>query len=253
MNLQNKRVFITGATTGIGLEIARELTKAGAKVFLTGLPPLGTVQAVTAGLRATATEVYSSVMDVLDDDSILAAVDAAMKAMGGIDILINNAGIATQQKICEQNVKIAEAEMRVNYLGMFRVTQCVLPGMLAAKNGMVINVASTLAKVPAPTQANYSASKAAIVAFSSALRSEVEDEGVEVKVFIPGLTATGMTKNLKVKTPDLLTPEAVAQHMMRAISSSQTEYVTGWTYRAFVLFSRLFPEMARRSIKKFYV
>lgn len=103
--------------------------------------------------------------------------------LGRIDILINNADIALQSPIASADLAVAESEMQINYFGMFHVTQAVLPGMLAQCGGQVVNVASTLAKAPGPTQGNYSVSKPALVAFSTALRSEVEEHASRRKSF----------------------------------------------------------------------
>lgn len=201
MTIAGSGVLITGASSGIGLEVASRLASAGARVFITGLPPEDDVRAAAAAIGAPSGRVGYAVLDVRDADAVRSTVNAATTFLGGIDILINNAGIASQSPVANQDLDVAAREFDVNYFGMFRVTQSVLPVMFARGRGQIVNVASTLAKVPGPTQANYSASKAAIVAFSSALRSEVEDRGITVKVFIPGLTATPLTEQLSVRAP----------------------------------------------------
>ncbi len=252
MTLDGSRVLITGASTGIGLRVAARLLDRGARVVLTGLPPDRDVRAAAHSISRADARLRAVAMDVRDTTSVLAAVQEAEDAFGGIDILINNAGVASQQLVAEQDPQDAEREIGVNYLGTFRVTHAVLPQMLARRSGMIVNVASTLAKVPGPTQANYAASKAAIAAFSSALRGEVEGHGIAVKVFVPGLTATAMTEGLDVRSPRLLDPDDVAEHMLRALESSRPEYVTGASYRAFVTFGRIFPETARKLMTRFY-
>lgn len=252
MALSGQGVLVTGASSGIGLAVASRLVGAGARVFITGLPPEAQVRAAASGTSADASRIGYAVMDSLDPESVRAAVAAAECFLGGIDILINNAGIASQSAVASQDLEAARREIDVNYFGMFRVTQAVLPAMLERGSGQIVNVASTLAKVPGPTQANYSASKAAIVAFSTALRSEVEDRGIAVKVFIPGLTATPLTEQLSVRSPNLLSPDDVAAHMLKALRSRHAQYVTGFSYRALMALSRLAPETARRLVKRYY-
>lgn len=251
-DVAGRGVLVTGATSGIGLDVAAHLVDEGARVFLTGLPPEPEVHAAARAVSSDPTRVCHATMDVLDAASVRDAVGAAERFLGGIDILINNAGIASQSPVTIQDIEAARREIDVNYFGMFRVTQAVLPAMLKRGSGQIVNVASTLAKVPGPTQANYSASKAAIVAFSSALRSEVEDHGIMVKVFIPGLTATPLTDELSVRSPNLLSPHEVAAHLVKALRSRRPEYVTGLSYRALMALSRLAPETARRLVKRYY-
>lgn len=252
MTFAGSGILVTGASSGIGREVATRLVGEGARVFITGLPPEADVRAAARAVSADGTRVGHAVMDLLDPASVHDAVDAAERFLGTIDIVINNAGIATQALVAAQDMHVAVREFDVNYFGMFRVTQAVLPLMLAQGRGQIVNVASTLAKVPGPTQANYSASKAAIVAFSTALRSEVEDRGVAVKVFIPGLTATPLTEQLSVRSPKLLTPAEVAGHMLKALRSRRPLYVTGSSYRGLMTLDRLAPEIARRLVKRYY-
>ncbi len=252
MNLRDKKVLITGGTTGIGYEVAKALTQAGAEVFITGLPPQQDLDEACRTLSIGPHKPKGAVMDMLDQQSVADAITQAIQSLGHIDILINNAGVATQQLAWEQEYTAAQREIQINYLGMMLVTKLVLPGMLHRRSGTVVNVASTLALVPGPTQANYSASKAAIVAFSTSLRSEVEEKGISVTAFIPGLTATALTQKLNVKTPNLLTTTEVAQHMLRALADPKAMYITGRTYAFFGWYGRLFPESARKMIKRYY-
>lgn len=250
--LSGRGVLVTGASSGIGLKVATRLVDEGARVFITGLPPEAQVHAAAAEISADSSRIGYAAMDSVDPTSVHAAVLAAEQFLGGIDILINNAGVASQSTAVTQDIEAARKEFDVNYFGMFRVTQAVLPAMLQRRSGQIVNVASTLAKVPGPTQANYSASKAAIAAFSTALRSEVEDDGITVTVFIPGLTKTPLTEQLSVRTPNLLSPDDVADHMVKALQSRHTQYVTGFSYRALIELGRLAPETARRLVKRYY-
>ena len=251
-SLSGKGVLITGGSSGIGLETAQRLVRAGARVFITGLPPDADVRAAAARISTDPRRIGYAVMDSLDPDSVNRASVAAQEFLGRIDVLVNNAGVASQFSVTDHDLDRAEAEMRINYFGMFRVTQAVLPGMLAHGQGTIVNVASTLARVPGPTQANYSATKAAIAAFSSSLRGEVEDHGVHVTVFVPGLTSTGMIQKLNVEAPYLLDPGVVAKHLVKSIRKHPAEYVTGLSYRSLVLMGRLMPETTRKLVKRYY-
>ena len=179
MNLNNQRVLIIGASRGIGLAIAQELARHGARLFIMARDE-NRLMTACEKLAQSGAKVSCGTMDISDLGSIATAIQKSIEVMGGIDILINNAAITTQRMVVDQDMCLVEQEMRVNYLGVYAATQTVLPTMLAQKGGMIVNIASTIGKVPSPTQANYCASKAAIIAFSEALRSEVEDQGVQV-------------------------------------------------------------------------
>jgi len=248
MNLNNQRILLTGASRGIGFAIAQELARHGARLFIMARDENRTMSACEK-LAQSGAKVSCKAIDISDLRSIAPAIQKAIEAMGGIDILINNAAITTQQMVVDQNMSLVEKEMRVNYLGVYAATQAVLPTMLAQKGGMIVNIASTIGKVPSPTQANYCASKAAIIAFSEALRSEVEDQGVQVKVFIPGHTDTEMGNSIKLKTPQLMTAEAVAQDFIKALRSKAPEYICGGANRGIISISRMMPELARKIMK----
>ncbi|MFM9376495.1 SDR family NAD(P)-dependent oxidoreductase [Gordonia sp. VNK21] len=251
-DLSGQRIVITGGSTGIGFEAARAAVAAGARVFITGLPPVDDVRQAAARISDDPTVVGYAAMDSSKPESVIAAAQAAEEFLGVIDVLVNNAGVSSQSLVVDHVVDRAEAEMRINYFGTFRMTQAILPAMLERGSGTIVNVASTLANVPAPTQANYGATKAAIKAFSGALRSEVERSGLNVTVFYPGLTRTAMTSSLNVRSPGLLDPEAVAKHLVKAIEDHPAHYTTGLLYRSLGLLGRIAPETSRRLLKRYY-
>lgn len=248
MQIENSTVFITGASRGIGLAVCRELINAGARLFLTARSE-HELSTACKKLDPNGGKAFYAVMDVTDSASVKNAVSKALDVFGKIDLLINNAGITSQQMVVEQDFSFAEKEIQINYLGTFLVTQTLLPSMLERKSGMIINVASTIGKVPAPKQANYCASKAAVIAFSSSLRSEVEDSGITVKTFIPGVTSTEMMNSFQIETSQVMSPEEVATHMIKAIKSRNAEYICGSGNRGIILLSRFFPEWARKIMK----
>lgn len=248
MDFRNQRIVITGGSRGIGLAVARELASLGSQLFLIGRDA-ERVQTACSNLPHSGIQHYWMAADLSDLANIPSVVNRAQEAMGGIDILVNNAAISLQEFVVESDLAKVEAEMRINYLGVYAMTRAVLPLMLAQKSGLIVNVASTIGKVPSPTEANYCASKAAVIAFSDALRSEVEDQGVKVKVFIPGHTETDMGNSIKLKTPQFMTVDEVARDFIKALRSSSQEYVCGGANRGIIGISRVLPETARRIMK----
>ncbi|TGK46667.1 SDR family NAD(P)-dependent oxidoreductase [Leptospira bouyouniensis] len=249
MNLKNKRVFLTGASQGIGFSIAKHLIKEGAIVFLTAIPSEQELIEVCKEIDPDRQNTFYSVMDVSIESQVVQVVEKAEREMGRIDILINNAGIAFQDFVLDSNLNRMKREFDVNYFGTYFVTQMVLKRMLPKKEGLIVNTGSFLAKLPGPTQANYSASKSAVLAFSSALRGEVEDLGIKVKVFIPGLTETNLMKSLNIASPRLMKPDEVAKMMIQFLKNENVEYVCGIFNRIIINTGRFFPEFVRRILK----
>ncbi|MBN1440461.1 MAG: SDR family NAD(P)-dependent oxidoreductase [Anaerolineales bacterium] len=248
MELKNKKILVTGASRGIGRAIALALLGAGAEVYLTARSE-ESFAFLREGAAARTGKAHAGRLDLASPESIREGADRAFAVLGGIDILVNNAGITSQSLVVDQDPEQAEREVRVNYLGAYRLTRAVLPRMLERGSGMIVNVSSTIGSVPSPTQANYCATKAALVAFSEALRGEVEDRGIDVRVFLPGHTQTEMGRSIRLKTPQRMTAEEVAAHFLRALRSKRAVYVCGGANEGIIRIHRMFPEAARRIMK----
>jgi NAD(P)-dependent dehydrogenase (short-subunit alcohol dehydrogenase family) len=177
MTVSGKAVLITGAARGLGAEAARRLARQGARVSLVGLEPeeLGRV-AQECGPDAVWFEA-----DVTDRDQLRAAVDGTIAALGGIDAVIANAGIATSGLVRSTPEEAWERVIEVNVLGVYRTVKACLP-QIVERQGYVLIIASMAAAVHAGGMSSYTASKAAVEAFGDALRVEVAHHGVDVGV-----------------------------------------------------------------------
>jgi NAD(P)-dependent dehydrogenase (short-subunit alcohol dehydrogenase family) len=169
------RILITGAARGIGAESARRLAARGHRLALLGLEPdeLNAV-AASCGDGASATEV-----DVLDRDALQSAVDGAAERLGGLDVVIANAGIATGGMLRTLDEDSWEQVIDVNLKGVFRTVRAALPHVVASR-GYLLPVASVAALAHAPLMSAYSASKAGVEAFADAIRIELKPHGVDV-------------------------------------------------------------------------
>ncbi|RYZ34653.1 MAG: SDR family oxidoreductase [Myxococcaceae bacterium] len=248
-SLQNKNVLITGANRGIGLAMAHAYAKAGARVLMMSRTMATLAQAAEA-VRAAGGQTWHHELDLTDDASVRTAVEAAHAAHGPIDVLVNNAGLYFQQPFLEQDPAQGRMEMEVNYFGALRMVRAVLPRMLERKDGIIVNVSSVLGHVAYPTEANYSATKAALSIFSHALRGEVEPQGVRVVLFVPGHTSTERALELKLTHVPLQTPEEVADEAVHATLETPAMHVSGSGNRTFVFLSGLFPGWARNYMRK---
>lgn len=179
-------VLVTGASSGIGKAIAEELASKGYLVF-------GTSRKATFPESVSPGRVNLLPLDVTNDDSVSACMRFVQQHSDGVDVLVNNSGYGLAGAIEETSVEEARAQIDTNFLGMVRMTRAILPGMRKNGRGIIINVGSVAGQISIPFQAYYSASKAAVEAYSEALKLEVKPFGVNVFVLQPGDFHTGFT------------------------------------------------------------
>lgn len=175
-------VIVTGGTSGIGLFTARKLAEKGCSVYELSRRDAAPSPGVTH-IRA----------DVTDEEQIRGAVQQVLDSEGRIDIVVNNAGFGISGAVEFTQTEEAQRQFDVNFFGTVRVCRAVLPIMRKQGSGRIINMSSVAAPIPIPFQAYYSASKAAILAYSLALQSEVRPFGIRVCAIMPGDVATGFT------------------------------------------------------------
>lgn len=233
-DLTGKSALVTGASGGIGGEIARALYAAGATVGLSGtrLEPL---QALAAELGERAHVLPCNLSD-------LAAVDELIKqataAMGSVDILVNNAGITRDNLFMRMSDDEWQAVIDVNLTATFRLMRGALRGMMKARWGRIINITSVVGHSGNPGQANYAAAKAGTLAASKSLAQEVASRNITVNCVAPGLIETPMTEKLNdeqrtkilagVPAGRMGKPQEVAAGVLY-LASQEAAYITGTT------------------------
>jgi short-subunit dehydrogenase len=197
-SLQGQVVWITGGSRGFGLALARELASLGCRIALCARDEEELARAQQS-LAAEGHEVFVMPCDIASPESIAAAVDAITRQYGRIDILVNNAGEIMVSPL--ENLQPADFEraMAVMFWGIVHATLAVLPAMKARGHGRIVNITSIGGKVSVPHLLGYSCAKAAAVAFSDGLRSEVRRFGVDVLTIVPGLMRTGSHVNALFK------------------------------------------------------
>lgn len=203
MEIEGKRILVTGASRGLGRALVTALVDAGAAEVIAGTRKIGDREALQAA-RVTPVR-----LDVTSERDI-----EVVARMGAIDILINNAGVAGFGNPLSMSFEAVQEEMSVNYLGVLRVTRAVAPAMIAQRDGMIVNIATAFAKVNLPIVGTYCATKAALLSLGQALRAYLLKHGVRVITVMPTTIDTDMSRGFDVPK---MTKEFVASEILTAI------------------------------------
>jgi 3-oxoacyl-[acyl-carrier protein] reductase len=235
--LENEFALVTGASRGIGKAIALELGRRGARVVGTATSAAG-AQSIDACLAEAGLAGRGVVLDVAD----AASVDACFKDLdaheGTPTILVNNAGITRDGLLVRMSADDWQAVIETDLSSVYRTCKAVLRGMMKARRGRIVNIASVVGTMGNAGQANYAAAKAGMVGFSKSLAREVGSRGITVNVVAPGFIVTDMTDAMnetartalmsQVPLGRLGSPEDVA-HAVAFLASPQAAYITGET------------------------
>ena len=234
MRLQGRHAVITGGASGIGLASARAFLREGARVAL--------LDQDQARLATVAAElgVPGIPLDVADPASAQAAIEAAARALGGIDAVVNAAGISRLAPFAETDVALWRQVMAVNLDGPFHVCSAALPYLRASGGGSIVNLASAAGLTPRPNYAAYGASKGGLIMFTRSLALELAAENIRANAVCPGAIETPM---LAATIADANEAAILARYAMRRfgtaaevanlvlfLTSSEASYVTGAAY-----------------------
>jgi 3-oxoacyl-[acyl-carrier protein] reductase len=229
--------LVTGATRGIGKAIALALGKAGAMVIGTATKSEGADQ-ISAYLKADGVKGKGLVLDVADGAQIEAAVKAIVAEFGDITVLVNNAGITRDTLLMRMKDEDWDAVINTDLTSVFRLSKACMRGMMKARHGRIISIASVVGASGNPGQANYCAAKAGIMGFTRSLAQEIGSRNVTVNTVAPGFIDTDMTRALseeqrtgllqKIPLARLGAPEDIAQTVL-FLASPGAGYITGET------------------------
>jgi 3-oxoacyl-[acyl-carrier protein] reductase len=236
-DLANELAFVTGASRGIGRAIALELGRRGARVVGTATSEAG-AQAITQALAEAGVQGRGVVLDVANAASVEACLKDVEVHEGTPSVLVNNAGVTRDGLLLRMSAEDWQVVIETDLSAVYRTCKAVMRGMMKARRGRIINIASVVGVMGNAGQANYAAAKAGMIGFSKSLAREVGSRGITVNVVAPGFIVTDMTDALgegareallgQVPLGKLGSPEDIA-HAVAFLASPQAGYITGET------------------------
>ncbi len=235
MSLEGKVAIVTGAAQGIGRAIAEALARAGADIAIADLDPGRSQEAVTA-VEQLGRKAMNVKVNVADGDEAKAMAEQVLKAWGKIDILVNNAGITRDGLLLRMKEEDWNLVLQVNLNGTFNCTKAVLQPMTKQRYGRIVNIASIVGVMGNVGQANYAASKAAVIGFTKTVAREYASRNVTVNAVAPGFIDTAMTQGLSPEVKETLQKQIPLGRLgqpadiaaaVRFLVSAEAAYITG--------------------------
>ncbi len=261
-DLKGMRVLVTGASQGIGKALAELAARRGAKVIATAR----SVELLNELAETVKKDGHTLIVvqaDVTKPEDRQKMVDAAMQNFGGLDILINNAGIGATGHFADADPNILRTIMETNFFGTTETTRAFLPILKKGVKPAIVNIGSIVGKRALPARGLYAASKFAIEGWSQAIRAELYKDGIDVIVINPGLTQTNFSKNMleqkaKVQLDHLrgMTSEQVAEASLRAIEKGKNNLNLTLRGKLLLFFARFAPWVidffARKKVRELF-
>ena len=254
MKFEGTKVILTGAGGGIGSEIAQRMAAQGARLALVDRNESALNETV-GQIEGAAHAPLLFAVDLLDDQARSSAIEQAIQQMGGVDILINNAGLLSFRPFAEEDPEMINRIVQLNTLVPMQVTRQVLNRMLDQGRGQIVNVGSTFGSIAFAWFAAYSSSKFGLRGFSEALRRELEDTGVGVTYVAPRAVKTKlnsssvyrMAESVKMNMDE---PAWVADRIVEAIRRDRKDVYLGFPESLFVRINALLPRLVDGATKK---
>ena len=257
----NKRVWITGASSGIGAALAQELAAQGAQLVLSSRNEVELQRVATKCREIGAGIIIIQVMDLSQHESIPGIVQNVLSKVGKIDILINNGGISQRSLAKDTSLEVDKKLMAVNFFGAVALTKALLPSMLTHHLGHIVTITSLTGKFGTPYRSSYAASKHALHGFFDSLRAEIDSSAIKITLICPGFIRTNVSINAltgagdKLGTMDEATdkgmePERLARKILRTIEKGTEEAYFGGKEILAVYLKRFFPRYLSKVLKK---
>ena len=262
--LQNKVIWLTGASSGIGEALAYALAKEGTKLILSARRE-DELQRVVKNTKLTEANYLILPLDLNAPETFDAKKTEALRKFGHIDILINNGGVSQRSLAKDTTVEVDRKIMDVNYFGTVALTKALMPDFIKQKSGLFVVVTSAVGKFGSPWRSGYSASKHALHGFFDSLRAELYEDGVMVLLVCPGFIQTNVSVNaltgtgaklgsMDVATANGLTADECARQIIEGIKTGKEEIVVAKFKERFAVFAkRFFPGLFSAMIRRMAV
>ncbi len=254
--IQGRRALVTGASSGIGAAVARQLVKHGAKVLITARRQ-DRLEELAIDLIAAGGQVYVLPGDITSPEHRRELLAYAHHQMGGLDILINNAGVGAVGPFFEAEPGRLRQIMEVNFFAAVELIREARELLRAGTSPIIVNIGSVLGHRAVPSKSEYCASKFALHGFSDALRAELAKEHIDVALVSPSTTSSEFFDRLledrgtAVKGPYDMSPDEVARAVIKCIRSGRHEAILSLSGRMLVWLDRMFPSVADRIVQRF--
>ncbi len=259
MDYNNKNVWITGASSGIGEALSYEFSELGANLIISSRR-IEELERVKQNCE-NPDKVSIQPIDLAKHDEIPLIVQKVLDANGSIDILVNSGGISQRSLTVETAIAVDKRIMNINYFGTIILTKAVLPQMMEQRNGHIVTISSLTAKFGAPLRSAYCASKHALHGFFDTLRFEMFKYNVYISLICPGYTQTNVSKNALTATGEAtnftdndiaagMKPDVLAKKIIKAISSRKEELIVGGKEVMAVYLKRFFPRLLSKLLRK---
>ena len=260
--LAGLRVLVTGASQGIGRALVVEAARRGMRV-LAAARSQALLDELAAEIRKANGVVETVVADVTKPEDRQAMVDAAVRHFGGLDILINNAGIGATGHFMDSDPEILRKIFETNFFGTTETTRVFLPLLKQGVTPAIVNISSVVGKRAWPARSYYSSSKFAVAGFSESIRAELAKDGIDVIVVSPGLTQTNFSRNMLEQKAKLqldhlrgMSSEDVALAVLRAVERGSADVTLTFKGKLLVIVNRLIPWFidwkAKKTIRRLF-
>lgn len=257
MSFQNKTVWITGASSGIGEALAYEFASQGAKLILSSRKKQD-LERVANGCNGRV--ILIQILDLAEHDALPNIVTSVLSKVGKVDILVNNAGVSQRALVKDALFDVDKKMIQINLLGTIALSKALLPHFLQNQNGYYVVISSLMGKFAAPLRSSYAAAKHGLHGFFDALRAETYKQNIKVTLVCPGFIKTDISKNaitgsgqkqgtMDEATNKGMTPENLAKKILKAVRKEKEEVIFGGTEILAVYIKRFFPALLSKIIR----
>jgi short-subunit dehydrogenase len=261
--MRGSRMLITGASSGIGRALASLAAEAGARLAIAARSTDKLDELARDLTTRTGVEVLTITADVTSEADRRRLLDTTVDHFGGLDVLVNNAGVASFGHFSTSSEEILRAVMEVNFFAPAELIRSAIPYLTQGQQPAIVNIASMCGRRGVPAWSEYSTSKFALVGLTEALRGELARFDIDILLMVPGLTQTELRSNLlhntgrlKIERDQGMPAEQVARAILRSLERNRTETVIGsearWILRLNRWFPRLVDRLMNRRVRQLY-